>query len=105
MLEEDVVEDWKTLLRARLPAQNALYGVRRLWLFGSYARGEAMPGVPVDLLAELDRALSYDEFLALQSLLGECLGQTVELVLKGTLTPTINEIIQPELIPLFAEEN
>lgn len=81
------------------------YGLRQMWLFGPHARGEAQPGTPVDLLAELDHPLSYEDFQALQALLGEYLGETVELVLKGGLNPTIVEIILPELIPIFSEEN
>ena len=81
------------------------YGVRQLWLFGPYAHGEAQPGTPVDIMAELEHPLSYDEFLALQTLLGEYLGATVELVLKGSLNPTIAEIILPELVPLLTEDS
>ena len=79
------------------------YGVRQLWLFGPYAQGEGQPGLPVDLLAELDHALSYEDFLALQALLGDYLGNPVELVLKGSLNPTIAEFILPELVPLFPQ--
>ena len=98
-------KDWKAVLRAHLPALSSRYGLRQLWLFGPHARGEAQPSTPVDLLAELDRPLSYADFLALQALLGEYLAEPVELVLKGTLNPTIAEIILPELIPIFMEEN
>jgi predicted nucleotidyltransferase len=98
-------EAWKAVLRAHLPALSSRYGVRQLWLFGPYAHGEAQPGTPVDIMAELEHPLSYDEFLALQTLLGEYLGNPVELVLKGSLNPTIAEIILPELVPLLTEDS
>ncbi len=97
----------RLLLQLRLHISDLYsgFGVNELYLFGPYAHGEAQPGTPVDIMAELEHPLSYDEFLALQTLLGEYLGETVELVLKGSLNPTIAEIILPELIPIFSEEN
>jgi predicted nucleotidyltransferase len=80
---------------------HSYYGLTRLYLFGPHARGEAKPGTPVDLLAELEHPLSYEQFLELQAYLSESLSMPVELVLKGSLNPTIAEIILPELIPLF----
>ncbi len=77
------------------------FGLTRLWLFGPHARGEAQPGTPVDLLVELNRPLSYDEFQELQASLAQGLGQPVELVLKGSLDPALAEIILPELVPMF----
>jgi predicted nucleotidyltransferase len=97
----------RLLLQLRLHISDLYsgFGVKELYLFGPYARGEAQPGTPVDIMAELEHPLSYDEFLALQTLLGEYLGIAVELVLKGSLNPTIAEIILPELIPLFSEKD
>ena len=84
-----------------LEVLHSRYGLTCLWAFGPHAKGEAKPGTPVDLLAELERPLRYDEFLAMQAYLAECLGQPVELVLKGSLHPSIAEIILPELVPLL----
>jgi predicted nucleotidyltransferase len=94
-------EAWFTLVQPFLSTLRTRYNLTRLYLFGPHARGEAKPGTPVDLLADLERPLSYEQFQELQAYLTECLGMPVELVLKGSLNPTIAEIILPELIPLF----
>jgi predicted nucleotidyltransferase len=105
MMPETPVEAWRAGLYTHLPLLGSHYGVRQLWLFGPHARGEAQPGTPVDILADLEHVLSYAEFHALQALLGEYLGIPVELVLKGSLNPTSAEIILPELVPLFPEDS
>jgi uncharacterized protein len=104
-MSETPVEAWRAGLYTHLPLLGSLYGVRQLWLFGPHARGEWRPGTPADILVDLEHALSYAEFQALQTLLGEYLGIPVELVLKGSLNPTSVEIILPELIPLFPQDS
>jgi predicted nucleotidyltransferase len=61
------------------------FGVRRLRLFGSYARNEAGPRSDVDLLVEMPP--SYEKFFALQEFLEEKLNRTVDLGRK--LRPSI----------------
>ncbi len=91
---------WRSRLRPFLPTLRARYGVRQLWLFGPHTRRDAPPGAPLDILADIDGALSYDDFHALQTALAEIAGMPVELVLKGSMDPAIAEIVIPEMIAL-----
>ncbi len=53
-------------LEKELPYLRERYGVARLALFGSYARGKPRPASDVDLLVELERplGLEFEQFVA-----------------------------------------
>ncbi len=72
-------------------------GVRRLALFGSVARGEALPDSDVDLLVEFAPGQkSFDRFMALSDLLERLLEHRVELVTVEALSPFIGPHILAE---------
>ena len=83
---------WQQQLRRQSPTLRARYGVQQLWLFGPHTTGHATPGTPLDMLAEIDGTLTYEQFDELQAELGRLLGVTVELVLKGEMPPDVAEI-------------
>ena len=56
------------------------YGILRIWLFGSYARGEATADSDIDLLIEGVSAKGMISFLALQEAMEKCLGKKVDLI-------------------------
>jgi hypothetical protein len=60
--------------------------VRRIAVFGSYARGEAHPRSDVDMLVDLAE-LTLDQYMDLKFLLEETLDRTVDLVLPETVKP------------------
>lgn len=72
-------------------------GVRRLALFGSFARSEAHAGSDVDLLVEfLPEQKSFDGFMRLCDLVEERLGRKVEVVTTESLSPYIGPHILAE---------
>ncbi|MET0398532.1 MAG: nucleotidyltransferase family protein [Longimicrobiaceae bacterium] len=72
-------------------------GVRRLALFGSFARSEARPDSDVDLLVEFAPGQkSFDRFTRLYDLLEERLARRVELVTTEALSPYIGPHILAE---------
>jgi len=88
-------------LRQRLPELRERYGVRALWLFGSYVRGEQRRRSDLDVLVEFDdRPLSLLQFVALQHYLSDLLQVKVDLVEKETLKPAIGRQILSESIPV-----
>jgi len=88
-------------LRQRLPELRERYGVRALWLFGSYVRGEQRRRSDLDVLVEFDdRPLSLLQFIALQHYLSDLLQVKVDLVEKETLKPAIGRQILSEAIPV-----
>ena len=69
-------------------------GVRRLGLFGSFARDEATDASDVDLLVEFEPgAKSFRRFMAAVFLLEEVLGREVELVTPEGLSPYLRDEI------------
>jgi len=73
------------------------FGVLRLALFGSVARGEARPDSDVDLLVEFAPGQkSFDRFMALSDLLESLVGRPVELVTIEALSPFIGPHILAE---------
>jgi len=60
-------------LRQHIPELRERFGVRRLAIFGSYARGEATPRSDVDILVEFDRPIGW-EIVDLHDYLEDFLG-------------------------------
>ncbi len=77
--------------------------VRRLDLFGSRAKGTAGDGSDVDLLVEFEpgHVPGLLGFIALQQELADLLGEEVDLVSGGGLSPYMREEILTSRSPLY----
>ncbi len=71
---EEILE----ILRNALPSLRQKYGVVRVGLFGSFAKGSPSPDSDVDLLVELEKPLGF-EFVDLAEELEALLGRRVDL--------------------------
>ncbi len=74
------------------------FGVARLSLFGSFARGEGGEDSDVDLLVEFNRPIGLFEFVRLQRQLGELVGHRVDLVTPAALKPQFRDRILSEAV-------
>ena len=90
-------EDVLSVLVREKPRLQRRYPVRRLALFGSYARGEPQPDSDVDLLVEVDPSIGL-RFVTLAEDLEELLGLRVDLISQGALRPNQMAVLAPELI-------
>ena len=72
------------------------FGVRRIGLFGSHARGEASDQSDVDILVEMDHP-GFDSYMDLKFYLEEHLGRPVDLVLADSIKPRLRLIIAREV--------
>ena len=90
-------EDVLSVLVREKPKLQRRYPVRRLALFGSYARGEPQPDSDVDLLVEVDPSIGL-RFVTLAEDLEELLGLRVDLISQGALRPNQMAVLAPELI-------
>ncbi|WP_167149501.1 nucleotidyltransferase family protein [Actinomyces sp. ZJ308] len=88
--------------RARLDALCRRFGIARLDVFGSVARGEDRPGSDVDLLYELaqDRSLGW-EIEDLSQDLADLFGRPVDLVSRKSLHPLIREQVLADAEPFY----
>jgi len=73
------------------------FKVRRLALFGSYARGDQQPDSDVDILVEVDPSIGL-EFVTLADRIEKSLGVGVDLVSSRAVNAQAMEYIKPELI-------
>ena len=81
----------------RMPALKKTFGIRKMGVFGSCARGEQKEGSDMDLLVELDQTPSLLEFIALERALSKIAGRKVDLVMKSALKPAIGKRIMKEV--------
>ncbi|MEW6745472.1 MAG: nucleotidyltransferase family protein [Planctomycetota bacterium] len=73
------------------------FGVKRLALFGSYARGEQREESDVDILVEVDPSIGL-AFVDLADRIEEILGIRAEVVSKRAIGPRSWEMIEKELV-------
>ena len=66
------------ILKSELPTLAALYGVRKIALYGSYARDEQRSDSDIDILVDLKKPLGLD-FIGLAYRLEEKLGGKVDI--------------------------
>jgi uncharacterized protein len=93
--------DTRTTLQAKLAALRPKlmhkYPIRRMALFGSYARNEAGPSSDIDILVEFSHPVGF-EFFDLAQELEHHLGHPVDLVSRQGIKPAYYAAIEPDLI-------
>jgi predicted nucleotidyltransferase len=72
------------------------YSVKRIGLFGSYARGEQKRGSDVDFLVDFERP-TYDNFIDLNFSLERLFRRKVGLVTSRSLNPRIKPFVENEV--------
>lgn len=86
-----------TRLRAILPQISLRYPVRKLGLFGSFARGSAQASSDIDLLVDVDPSIGL-AFVTLAEELETALKHRVDLVSRGGVKPQMLRLIEEEII-------
>jgi predicted nucleotidyltransferase len=76
------------------------YGIRRVRLFGSVARGEAGPESDLDVLVDVEVGRSLLDLVGFEQDLEALLGRRVDVVTEGGLSPYLEARILQEAIPL-----
>ena len=74
------------------------FGLRRLAVFGSVARGEATTGSDVDLLVDFEGTPDFDRYMDLKFYLEDLLGRKVDLATTGALRPRLKPRIEQEAV-------
>lgn len=78
--------------------QNA---VRKLSVFGSFARGEERPDSDIDLIVEFSEPKGLFGLIELENQLSDLLGRKVDLLTEQSVSPYIRNFIRRDLRVLF----
>lgn len=79
------------------------YGVERVVLFGSYAKGEAGPDSDIDLRIDRGKIEDYFELSGFRLELEEKLNTHIDLLTTGSLSKSFLKKIQGEEIVLYEQ--
>ena len=77
------------------------YGVRKIGLFGSYARGDQRPGSDLDLLVDFTDRKSLLTLVRIERELSEHLGIKVDLLTEQAISPYLIERVKSELKVIY----
>lgn len=84
-------------IRSNKREMEALYGVQRLGLFGSYVRERQRKKSDIDILVAFSRDIDLFDFLDLREYLESRLQAKVDLVMESALKPAIGKRILSEV--------
>ena len=96
-------KDFIKMLLRRHEQDLKTYGVKRLGIFGSFARNQQGEDSDVDILVEFEPGLkTYDNFINLVFFLEEIFNRTVDLITPASLSPYLEPRIMEEVeyVPL-----
>lgn len=94
------VDRYLLTLRQQLPELAEKYHVRSLEVFGSYVRDEQTAESDLDVLVTFSRTPSLFSFIELENYLSDTLGIKVDLVMKTSLKPRLEQRILSEAVPV-----
>ena len=84
-------------LRQHKQEMNDRFGVTRIGLFGSYARGEAREDSDIDIAVELEGDRLFRKFFALELFLKSNLQKDIDLGIESTLKAIVRERVAKEI--------
>ena len=85
------------IIKNSKPEMQALYGVNRVGLFGSYVREQQRKKSDIDILVSFSRDIDLFDFLDLREYLENRLNQKVDLVMESALKPAVGKRILSEV--------
>ncbi|MGD9975911.1 MAG: nucleotidyltransferase family protein [Desulfatirhabdiaceae bacterium] len=74
------------------------FGVVKIGLFGSFARGEQKPVSDIDIAVEMETDHIFRKFFALEQYLREHLNRDIDLGIESTLKPAAKQRIMQEIV-------
>lgn len=77
------------------------HGIKKILVFGSYARGEATPKSDLDLIVEFPKGTSLLDHIRIENELIEKLKIKVDLISKNGISPYLKDDIMKEAIVIY----
>jgi predicted nucleotidyltransferase len=91
------INQLRTILSEHKPELIKKYHVKKLGIFGSYARGDEALSSDVDIMVDFEKPIGL-EFVALAEELESLLGIKVDLVSANAIKSRMMELIKKELV-------
>ena len=100
MLHHPAMDRSRTLalLGEHKPVLAERFGVTRLALFGSVARGTAQPGSDLDVLVDFDGVPTARRYFGVQFYLEDLFGVDVDLVTADALRPRLRPYVERDAV-------
>ena len=93
------LESIKAKLKNKLPYIKEKFGVKKLYIFGSYVRGEQTPESDIDILVEFEKGKkTFDNYMDLKFYLEELFGKKVDLIIKEAVKQKLRKYIYSEAV-------
>jgi predicted nucleotidyltransferase len=87
------------ILRQHEPVLNKRFGVAKIGIFGSVARGDEKPGSDIDVLVVFRNGeKTFDNFMGTKFYLEDLFRRKVDLVTEAALKPIIRDPILSEVV-------
>ncbi len=80
------------------------YAPFKVWVFGSYARGENKKGSDLDLMVKLGKRINLLDLIGIEQELSEALGIKVDLATEGAIDPQVKPYVDIDIKPLLVNE-
>lgn len=93
-----VKKDIERILKRNLSVLEKEYGVKALYLFGSYARNTETKNSDIDLLVELNEGIDLFTFIALKEYLQSLLKKKIDLVTRDAIRSVMISNIERDLV-------
>ena len=87
----------QNILQKKRPVLSSKFRVKKIGIFGSFARGEQSEQSDIDIMVELYEPIGWD-FIELKEYLEKILEMPVDLVTNKALKPLIRDDILKEVV-------
>lgn len=92
------LKTYLSLINQNIKELEDVFGVRKIAIFGSTARGDNTKKSDIDVIVELNKSIGFFAFIKLENHLKKILGKKVDLATKDSLKPAIKKSILKEAI-------
>jgi predicted nucleotidyltransferase len=77
------------------------HGIKRISVFGSYARNEATPKSDLDLIVEFPKGITLLDHVGIEMELSEALNMKIDLLSRNGISPYIKDQVLKEAIVIY----
>jgi len=79
------------------------YGIKKVGVFGSYARGQTKEASDIDLVFDFEKDFGIIELCRLKLDLEERLGKSVDIIEFSSIDPLIKENVLKEVVMIYEQ--